>query len=234
MYYDAIEIGTSDFDIIGVLSGSRTLYVEPVPVYLASLESKIKELMPDIDASFERAAVYPKKDLPRLRMQEDSCRKMYYLSPETVSKYGLPSWTRGCNMLGRPHPEILEILRRCNLPESLIETKDTPLLSMTDLVCKYGISGIGVLKFDTEGLDCRLVQSALPELVAKSVPLPKILQFERFYEESKENIIETINICKNYGYTLIGADRDIIMKLSEVDIDSVNELVSESVSSDVK
>lgn len=205
VHFAAIEIGTSDFDIAEVPRGSRTLYVEPVPAYIQSLEAKIAKELPELEPSFENAAVYPASDMHLYENQW-----IWYLDPLDIEKYQLPGWARGCNMIGRPHPEIVSLLEQRQLDFALVKRKVVPGVSLRDLCNKYSVSSIDLLKYDTEGMDCQLVRAALDELEPHQ--MPRVLQFECFWQEHMRNIDDAIAAWTARGYKLVARNKDVIMR----------------------
>lgn len=206
VHFAAIEIGTSDFGIADVPAGSRTLYVEPVPAYIESLEDKIAKELPELEPSFENAAVYPASHLPGIAETE---KMIFYLDPADIERYQLPGWARGCNMISKPHPEVVSLLEQRKLDFALIKRKPVPSLSLRDICRKWSVSSIGLLKYDTEGMDCQLVRAALDELEPHQ--MPRVLQFECFWQESPANIDDAVAAWAARGYRLLTRGKDVIM-----------------------
>jgi len=193
MKYDFIEIGTSDFDtLIQSTQGKIGLTIEPLLFYLENLPKnpsviKVNCAITDHDGQID----------------------IFYLEPTDIENYDLPGWLRGCNSINEPHPSTMIELRNRGI-EHLMKSHTCECLSWKTLVNRYDIESIELLKIDTEGHDCVIINSILND---KSV-LPKKIHFEANILTESEIITETLQRLIESGYKVsMRTETDIIVEL---------------------
>jgi hypothetical protein len=138
MKFDHVDIGTCDFEVAdGVFSPDKNyLLVEPMLEYLDRLPSG-----------------------DNIRKENSACSSkngsidIFYVPEEDIVRLGLPMWMKGCSKIGEAHRVVIDYLNLHGIDLSIIKSKKINVISFIDLVCKYNISEIGVLKIDTEGHD---------------------------------------------------------------------------------
>ena len=147
MKYDFIEIGTSDFatlsEVLGPLEKTG-ICVEPLSYYLnrvPSFENIIKEnsAISDRDGEIE----------------------IFYCKEEVIAQYRLPYWIRGCNSVGDYHPTVLKEIAKRSLDKSVISVESVNVMSYETLIRHYNVRSVDVLKIDTEGHDCVILNAML-------------------------------------------------------------------------
>ena len=193
MIYDFIEIGTSDFDtLIEDSSGKIGLTIEPLPFYLNNLPNsptviKVNCAITDHDGQID----------------------IFYLEPTDIENYDLPGWLRGCNSINEPHPSTMIELRNRGI-EHLMKSHTCECLSWKTLVNRYDIESIELLKIDTEGHDCVIINSILND---KSV-LPRKIHFEANILTDSEVINDTLEKLNDSGYKVtMKTENEIIVEL---------------------
>jgi hypothetical protein len=191
--YDFIEIGTSDFDtLIEDSSGKIGLTIEPLPFYLNNLPNsptviKVNCAITDHDGQID----------------------IFYLEPTDIENYDLPGWLRGCNSINEPHPSTMIELRNRGI-EHLMKSHTCECLSWKTLVNRYDIESIELLKIDTEGHDCVIINSILND---KSV-LPRKIHFEANILTDSEVINDTLEKLNDSGYKVtMKTENEIIVEL---------------------
>lgn len=137
MFYDFIEIGTSNFDTL-IEKADRTtqgISIEPLDFYL--------------------------RDLP----ESEGCKKInaaisdregevivYYPFPEKLAQYHLPPLLKGCNSIGQVHPTVIRHIEKNNLDLcEVVGSSTVSMLRLTTICAQYDVTGIYFLKVDTEG-----------------------------------------------------------------------------------
>jgi FkbM family methyltransferase len=193
MIYDFIEIGTSDFEtLIEVSEGKIGLTIEPLSFYLNNLPNNPTVIKVNCAIT-----------------NYDGQIKMYYINPTDIIDYQLPDWLKGCNSISKPHPSALTELNNRGL-ESLMQTKTCECLSWETLIQRYDIQEVNLLKIDTEGHDCEIINSILNT----GTVLPKKLHFEANILTDSEIINNTLNKLTDLGYKVIlKTDHEIIVEL---------------------
>ena len=186
MNYDFIEIGTSDFDTLIQTATNDTigLSIDPIQFYLDRLPNKDNVNKLNCAVSFDGN---PGKD------------KVYYIPLETIQKHNMPLWFRGCNSVGDYHYQH----KKHNL-QSVVETIDVDLIPLRDIFEHHNVEKLTVLKIDTEGGDCKILQSFIPYLKDREVShRPLWIEFETNILTPKEKVDETIDLYINeLGYKL--------------------------------
>jgi hypothetical protein len=137
MHYDFIEIGTSDFDTLVASADEHAfgICVEPVKYYLDRLPRK-----PNV--RYVCCAIADSEGPAET--------DVYWVHPDDIERLSLPYWLRGCNSIGAPHPRHFD---RDIIPPLLKRDRIT-MMSMCRLFEENGVTSVGQLKLDTEGMDC--------------------------------------------------------------------------------
>lgn len=189
VHFNFIEIGTSDFNTEIEKASDETigLSIEPLNEYLLRLPNKNK--CQKINAAISNF---------------NGFIDIYSISPENIAKYNIAEWIKGCNSVGKPHKTVEWYLSYHGLPSNLIEAKIVPVLTFTDIINKYNVTGCDYLKIDTEGHDCVIVNDIIDSFKkGEHSILPKKLLFETNELTSNVDIDNTINRLIDIGYTLI-------------------------------
>lgn len=132
-----VEIGSNCFDTLNHLAedGWSGVMVEPVGEYFTAIQ-KLKGV------SYEQVAVGDKAGTFEIK----------YLSNSTIDKNNLPAWAKGLGSVGM-HPTIIK-----NGWENLLETNKTEMIMFDELIRRNFIGKINLLKIDTEGMDCEILE----------------------------------------------------------------------------
>ena len=182
-----IEIGTSNF---ATMAGKRDgLFIEPVKAYFDSLPNCNKENV--AISNFEGEVI------------------MFYMRPEDIDKHKLPKWLKGCNMIGEPHPTMLKVLREEKKGLSIIRCDKVKVVRIKSLIDKHNIKKIKVLKIDTEGHDCIILNDFLDTVDI----LPRIIIFENNELSNQQEIEAVTKRLKERGYRMQYTKGDVICRL---------------------
>ena len=201
MYLDYIEIGTSDFDTLLQSTDLTGISIDPLSIYLDRLPNKDNNTKLNVAISDFNG----------------EC-DVFYITPEDIEKFNLPSWLRGCNSIIKPHPSALQILNEFELVD-LYQKKKINVLTWDTLIRTKNIIGVDYVKIDTEGHDSVIIKSILN---STTNILPKKIKFETNILTSNDVIIETINLLKNRGYKIIEqTDENTLVEISENNIDKI-------------
>jgi FkbM family methyltransferase len=194
--FDFIEIGTSDFDTLIESSDDNTvgLSVDALKMYLDKLPEKknVKKIHAGVS-------------------DREGNIDIYFVRPEQIEYYHMPTWLRGCNSVGEPHPTVLNVLNHYGIPSTVIEKETVVLKSMATLLIENDVQSIDYLKIDTEGHDCVILQNYIdfcegrPELFAKKI------RFETNILSSRVKQQEVIDRLLLNGYTLVSFDEDTVL-----------------------
>lgn len=182
-----IEIGTSNF---ATMAGKRDgLFIEPVKPYFDSLPKCRKENV--AVSNFEGEV------------------DMYYMNPDDVDALDLPKWLKGCNMMGEPHPTMVDVLRREYGSISPIKCHKIKVVRIKSLLKKHNIEKVQYLKIDTEGHDCTILNDYLDTVGI----LPKIIQFENNQLSDQKEIEVITERLTKLGYKMKYSNGDVICRL---------------------
>lgn len=197
MVLDFIEIGTSDFETIIQNTDNETgLSIDAVSLYLEKLPNKKNVQKINCAISNYSGEV-----------------DVFYVHPDDIEKNGLSWFLKGCNTIGKPHSVTLRELKEKNL-EHLLQKDKVPVLTWKDLIIKYGITQVKLLKIDAEGHDIVIVKNILDE---SCDVLPQTIIFEANELTSDEDREEIINYAVENGYEFVdyNAKKDVILKLKQ-------------------
>jgi len=195
MKYDFIEIGTSDFDteIENCDDNKKGLSIEPVKIYLDGL--------PD------------KKNVTKINAAVSNYNgfvDVYYLNEETIKKFNLPSYVKGQNSIGNPHPEILKYFKN-GLINEYISKKSVPVINFETIITNYNVESLDLLKIDTEGHDCVIMEDYLKYVGDKPSLLAKKIIFESNVLSDKNSVDSVIQKCVSLGYVVVSTGENTIL-----------------------
>ena len=197
MHYDFIEIGTSDFDteIERAREFDRGISIDPIIHYLNKLPNK----------------KYVNKVLCGIS-DRNTWGKCYYISEENIQKYNLPWWIRGCNQLFDYHTTAKNIIieRELNL-DTVFDTVEIPIYSISTLLDMYQVSSINYLKIDTEGHDITILKNYINKIQRNSGIIAKQLLFESNTLSDRLSIDNMIEQLYSFGYRLIYSNENTLM-----------------------
>jgi len=193
-----IEIGTSDFRTqAGQVDG---VFIEPVKYYF----DRMVELVDERDPAGTNYGAYENVAISDYEGDVD----MYTLPPDTIEHFELPQWLRGCSRIGEPHPSALVALVSAGLPSTLLEAKSIKVLRIKSIIDKYNITSLDLLKIDTEGHDCIILNDYLNTVEI----LPKVIQFESNELSDPKEVAKVVARLKPLGYDCKQVKFDMVCK----------------------
>jgi hypothetical protein len=218
-YYNFLEIGTCFVDTLleRATNDEVGLSVEPLKEYLDRLPNK-----PQVTKI--HAAIVTPEDFKKTPEWE-----LYYIDEPTVFANKLNHFLVGCNSLGKPHdfhthyyedlitwnstPNPKQNLPTTNLLEKgLVKKIIVPCLTYKHLVERYNIGFIEHLKIDTEGYDCKILNSIIDFHKNKVAELPNSLVFESNTHTDKNEVNEMKNRLQSLGYQIVYSHHDTLAK----------------------
>lgn len=178
--YNFIEIGTCIFDtLIEKATDEYGLSVEPIKEYLDRLPNK-----PNVTKI--NGAIVSDEDSAGL--------DVYFVEEGDIDRYNLGIWMKGCNSVGKPHdfhtgyfpcpwtwhhhPNRSTLPTRNLLAEGIVKTRKVSCYTYKNLMETYNIGNLKELKIDTEGYDCKILNSVLEYYKNKPDMLPEKISFE--------------------------------------------------------
>ena len=184
MHYDAIEIGSCDFDtcLDTLGEGQKAIIVEPVFDYLNKLPQR--EGVTYLHLAISKDNVTRKRDI-------------YYIPEERIEAHGLPGWLKGCNSVGGYHYQHKE-----RGLQQLVNIDTVLALPLSYLFSMFMVSSLHLLKIDAEGDDCFIVQHLINflSLQKEKAAWPHTLQFETNELSPLDLIENTVQLLRNKGY----------------------------------
>jgi hypothetical protein len=194
MHYNFIEIGTSDFNtLLESDNPGIGLSIEPLKIYLDRLPdkegvTKVNCAISDFDGEID----------------------IYWIDPQDIATYNLPSWLKGCNSIIRPHPTAEAELKVRGISH-LYKVSVCEVLSWKTFVKRFNVESVDDLKIDTEGHDCVILEAILSSPVKI---LPKTILFENNVLTSFESTQQVLNKLIDVGYEVVNkTPDDIYVKL---------------------
>jgi hypothetical protein len=205
IFFDFIEIGTSDFDTL-IQSANNTDYglsIEPIKFYLDRLPNKqnIKKINCAISTI-------------------NSTCNMYYVPLDIIHKWNLPNWVRGCNSINEYHVTVHNYCKKENIDiEKIIECDEIPVKTLFAIMNECNIKYVYYLKIDTEGHDCLILKKFYEDIINNNNNnnnnLPHVIQFETNVLTNNDDVSEIIELYKNIGYDFIYKTlSDTLLKLN--------------------
>lgn len=203
MFFDFVEIGTSDFDTLIERADDRTvgLSVDPIKLYL--------DRLPQPRNCIKLAAAISNHNGETVA---------YYIPPERIAAHGLPAWVRGCNSIGAPHTSIRTMLRELGLEEKdVLVEQAIPCLRLTTLLDDHGAHGVYLLKTDTEGHDTVILGDFFNR--AERELWPHQLVFETNILSDQEDVHKLIARLITSGYDIVqastgGSATDTVLRMN--------------------
>lgn len=185
--YDFIEIGTSNFDtcIESATDTTIGISIDAVKYYIDQLPEKpnVKKLHLGISDKFASLDVF-------------------YIPENIIIEKQLAPWLKGCNCLNKFHP-----LHR-NL-EHYVVKETVQVIPISELLITNNVRGIKLLKIDTEGHDCIILNCLYDYLKTKDKMFyPKTIIFESNANTPPNVVTATIAKFQMLGYTLISRGHD--------------------------
>jgi FkbM family methyltransferase len=183
MKYDFIEIGTSDFDtLLQTTEGQIGLSIEPIKFYLNKLPNNNHVIKVNCAIS-----------------NKNGITNVFWVKPEDIDAYELPWYLKGCNSIIRPHITTERELKEKQL-EFLLNETECEMITWDKLVERYDVESVGLLKIDTEGHDCVIVNNILN---SSNKILPKKIWFEANELTNPKFIEKTVKRLESFGYKII-------------------------------
>lgn len=195
--FDFVEIGTSDFDT-ELQKAKRTnprwigLSVDPLQFYL--------DRLPNLPLCTKVCAA--------ISDSSGKCQ-VFFVHPSDIMKHNLPSYIKGCNSIGAPHPSVVDYLKQHKLSH-LQQQKTVAQMTLLNLLEKQKVSAIFFLKIDTEGHDTTI----LNKFVATTQIWPHVIMFESNKLSSNSAVLDIIQKLHRLGYDLKKKDNDTVLHLN--------------------
>lgn len=210
--FDFVEVGTCDWETLiqNATNEQIGLSIEPLKFYLDRLPNKNN--VTKLNGALITEEMYAK----------DKELDVYYIDEHTLSHYGLGSWMKGCNSVGRPHDfhtryyhdpggwhnmsdEGRANARTVNLLEmNLVKHERVPCFTYQMIMEKFNIGHIKFLKTDTEGLDAGLLMDMANYYINNNFKeyLPKLIEFEDNVHSDKQLMIKVKEVLRSLNYTI--------------------------------
>lgn len=182
-----VEIGTSDFRThAGRMEG---IYIEPVKEYFDRLPkcNKVNCAISDYEGT----------------------ATVFFVDPDKIAKHSLPNWLRGCNSIHEIHPTVSFMISDGKISPTWVKSYDVPVRRIKSVLDEYHIQEINVLKIDTEGHDCVILNDFLDTVDT----LPNTIQFESNVLSDKAEIDKAVERLRLKGYNCQQVNFDMVCKL---------------------
>ena len=157
-------------------------------------------------------------------MNESGEWDLYYVDDATVEQHNLGTWLSGCNSIGKPHdlhvnyyPDIelwhrvedKSILPTTNLVElGFVKCVKVKCVTYDQLVAAYQIGKVDIIKIDTEGYDCFIVNSILDFYEDKKEQSPNRIVFESNSHVPKDQVLQVKRRLLDFNYNIRSTNHD--------------------------
>jgi FkbM family methyltransferase len=212
MFYDFVEIGTSDFKTLIQEADdlTRGISIEPIKCYLDRLPSRNRCVK--VNAA--------------ISSRNGTCQ-VFYVPPDKIAGYGLPRWTRGCNSIDAPHPTIKRILERKGLePDKVFSKTVVPRRTLQQCFSDHRVTGAYLLKIDVEGHELDIIKSFFTDDTDNSL-MPHRIMFESNELSNAAEVASAIEMLKEKGYELVKSGHDTELRLTITALTSRREFTDE-------
>jgi len=199
MFYDFIEIGTSDLCTeIQKTDEKIGISIEIVKYYLDKLPNKQNCIKLNMGISDHNG----------------NC-KIHYIPEYTLLKYNLPTWVKGSICINSYHPLVMKVCKEMNLNiEDLAVVEEIELHTLHYVMDKYQVEGLYFLKIDTEGHDCVILNNFFKN-IRSNKDLPFMIMFESNILSNPTDVDTIIQLYGEKGYDLVHKDEsDSILLLN--------------------
>jgi len=198
VFYDFIEIGTSDFDTeIEKKDKKKGISVEPIKFYLDRLQNKDDCIKLNIGIS-----------------DYNGKAKIYYIPLKNIELYNLPDWVRGCNSINTYHLTVHNLCQEYGLNiEEISDNYEIDVLTLYQMMNNNNTQGVYFLKIDTEGHDTKILKKYYEDIHSNK-QLPHVILFESNVLINPSDIDEVVELYTNFGYDLIFRNNDTQLQLN--------------------
>jgi hypothetical protein len=181
MFYDYIDIGTSNFDTSLDISTDTDMIilVEPIKRFLDEL--------PDGENIIKVNCAIGSKS---------STDVIYSVRPGCP----VPEYLLGCNQIGKIHPLIKEEINSQGIQLSDVISEPIQIITFQQLCEQHDITGISQLKIDTEGHEVIILKQVLQRIKTRELVVDEI-KFEYNYLSDKQVLDHLILAFKEINYT---------------------------------
>jgi FkbM family methyltransferase len=193
MKYEFIEIGTSDFDtLLQTTNDQIGLSIDPLKIYLDRLPNNSSVIKVNCAIS-----------------DKNGVTNVFWVDPHDIVEYDLSPFLRGCNSIIRPHSVTERELKEKKL-EFLLNQTECEMITWEKLVERYDVESVELLKIDTEGHDCVIINNILS---SNNSVLPKKIWFEANELTNPKFVEKTVKRLESFGYTILRYnDWDVIVE----------------------
>lgn len=198
VFYDFIEIGTSDFDTeIDKEDNKIGISVEPIKFYLDRLQNKNQCIKLNIGIS-----------------DYNGKAKIYYIPLKNIELYNFPDWVRGCNSVNKYHQTVQNLCKEYGLNiEEISDNYEIDVLTLYQMMKNNNTQGVYFLKIDTEGHDTKILKKYYEDIDSNK-QLPHVILFESNVLINKNDIDEIVDLYIEKGYDLIFRNQDTQLQLN--------------------
>ena len=190
-----IEIGTSDFRTqAGQVDG---VFIEPVKYYYDRMVEQ---------ASFGSAFI---RHFENVAISDyEGSQLMWGVKKDKLDLF--PQWIRGCVKIGEIHPTIIKVCADMGIAHNqVVGVERTQVVRIKSIIDKYNITALDLLKIDTEGHDCIILNDYLNTVDV----LPKVIQFESNELSDPKEVAKVVARLKPLGYDCKQVKFDMICRI---------------------
>jgi FkbM family methyltransferase len=203
-----IEIGTSDFRTqAGQVDG---VFIEPVKYYYDRMVDLALKRDEDFDGGMELYA--PTTYFENVAISDyEGEATCWYIPRHRIKEHDLPEWVAGCSRMGHGwHPSIITACKDAgvDITQVMYQTQ-VKVVRIKSIIEKYNITSLDLLKIDTEGHDCIILNDYLNTVEI----LPKVIQFESNELSDPKEVAKVVARLKPLGYDCKQVKFDMVCTL---------------------
>jgi len=198
-----IEIGTSDFRTqAGLVDG---VFIEPVKYYFDRMVEMANNTTKLITFRDRPLCHYENLAISDYEGEVD----MVFMDDEQIDSQNLPLWVRGCNKMNEIHPSVKILMQGRGEDGAYFTKQKVKVVRIKSIIDKYKITELDLLKIDTEGHDCVILNDYLNTVEV----LPKVIQFESNELSDPKEVQKVVARLKSLGYTCEQVKFDMLCRL---------------------
>lgn len=124
----------------------------------------------------------------------------------------MPDYVKGQNSIGSPHPEVFNWFK-LGLTNQDISKKNVPVINFETIIKKYNVESLELLKVDTEGHDCIIMENYLEYVSSNRNLLAKKIIFESNILSNQASVNLIIDKCVSLGYSIVNTGENTFLKI---------------------
>ena len=104
--------------------------------------------------------------------------------------------------VGKPHPELKQMLQDIDHYEDFMEKKRIQVLSWNALCFEHDVGSVDVVQLDCEGMDCSILRGLITHCQQHPQAFPRVIAFEANSLTAAKEVDAIIEVLIANGYSV--------------------------------